>query len=71
MNGKMPKCPNCKHKHDFWDVELMDRTHRDTESFIRITGCVHHTEDGNGYDRLNQTIMYGCPICKIVFWSGY
>lgn len=64
----MPICPNCKHKHNFWDVELMECTHQDTKAFIRIKGCTHHTEDYHGYTRLKETIMYGCPKCNVVFW---
>ena len=65
----MPKCPNCKHKHDFWDVELMDITHRDTKPFIRIKGNYHNKENSAGYMHLKETTVYGCPMCYIVFWD--
>lgn len=64
----MPECPNCKHKNDFWDVETMTRTHLNTAKFIEIEGCHHKEEDCNGYDRIKQTKLYGCPKCHIVFW---
>lgn len=67
----MPECPSCKHKNDFWDVELMKRTHLSTAKFIKITGCHHKGEDGNGFDALRITEMYGCPICHIVFWVEF
>ena len=65
----MPKCPNCNHKHDFWDVELMELTFQFTEKFIEITGCNHREENANGYDILKNTKMYGCPKCHLVFWA--
>jgi len=65
----MPKCPNCNHKHDFWDVDEMEITHRNTRPFIRIKGCTHNKEDSNGYVNLKETTVHGCPICYILFWE--
>lgn len=64
----MPFCPNCKHKHNFWDAELMEYTHQNTKAFIRIKGGYNYTENSYGYTRLKETIIYGCPKCHIVFW---
>lgn len=65
----MPECPNCKHKHDFWDAKLMKRTHTNTEKFIEINGCTHQSEDYAGRFQLKEVKMFGCPKCYIVFWD--
>lgn len=63
----MPQCPVCEHKHNFWNVDEMEYTHKDTEKFIEITGCHHKGEDGNGYEAIRIARLFGCPKCKIVF----
>lgn len=64
----MPECPNCKHKHDFWDAETMTRTYQNTEKFIEIEGCHHEEDDYRELHKVKLTKMYGCPMCHIVFW---
>jgi len=64
----MPECPLCKHKHNFWDVSIMARTHKHAEAFIEITAH-KRSSHFDGFEFLEEINILSCPKCSNLFYS--